>query len=175
MTFNVKTGLLHKWRLTCVILLLVPQQSKLEDRLDEAINVLQRHASGQGGPGLAEMHSLLSAGLGIAPGFNSAALGLASRLQGLVRFRKRVNILYTGRWGGHVGQVTCFSALKPALTGTTVLKVSSHLEDSVSLPSSGGALHHGPASVHSGSQPDGFTCRFFCSLYFWSQISKSVV
>ncbi|XP_043990877.1 transcription factor 3a isoform X6 [Gambusia affinis] len=94
-------------------------QSKLEDRLDEAINVLQRHASGQGGPGLAEMHSLLSAGLGIAPGFNSAALGLASRLQGLV---------------------------------------SSHLEDSVSLPSSGGALHHGPASVHSGSQPDGFTC-----------------
>uniref|UniRef100_A0A3B3WY17 Transcription factor E2-alpha n=1 Tax=Poecilia mexicana TaxID=48701 RepID=A0A3B3WY17_9TELE len=84
-------------------------QSKLEDRLDEAINVLQRHASGQGGPGLAEMHSLLSAGLGIAPGFNSAALGLASRLQGLV---------------------------------------SSHLEDSVGLPSSGGVLHHGPASVH---------------------------
>ncbi|XP_043990874.1 transcription factor 3a isoform X3 [Gambusia affinis] len=97
----------------------IQSMSKLEDRLDEAINVLQRHASGQGGPGLAEMHSLLSAGLGIAPGFNSAALGLASRLQGLV---------------------------------------SSHLEDSVSLPSSGGALHHGPASVHSGSQPDGFTC-----------------
>ncbi|XP_016517525.1 transcription factor E2-alpha-like isoform X12 [Poecilia formosa] len=93
-------------------------QSKLEDRLDEAINVLQRHASGQGGPGLAEMHSLLSAGLGIAPGFNSAALGLASRLQGLV---------------------------------------SSHLEDSVGLPSSGGVLHHGPASVHLGSQQDGFT------------------
>ncbi|XP_054889029.1 transcription factor 3a isoform X2 [Poeciliopsis prolifica] len=93
-------------------------QSKLEDRLDEAINVLQRHASGQGGPGLAEMHSLLSAGLGIAPGFNSAALGLASRLQGLV---------------------------------------SSHLEDSVGLPSSGGLLHHGPASAHSGSQPDSFT------------------
>ncbi|XP_032421448.1 transcription factor 3a isoform X3 [Xiphophorus hellerii] len=93
-------------------------QSKLEDRLEEAINVLQRHASGQGGPGLAEMNSLLSAGLGIAPGFNSAALGLASRLQGLV---------------------------------------SSHLEDSVGLPSGGGVLHHGPASVHSGSQPDGFT------------------
>uniref|UniRef100_A0A3B5LJ16 Transcription factor E2-alpha n=1 Tax=Xiphophorus couchianus TaxID=32473 RepID=A0A3B5LJ16_9TELE len=99
-------------------------QSKLEDRLEEAINVLQRHASGQGGPGLAEMNSLLSAGLGIAPGFNSAALGLASRLQGLV---------------------------------------SSHLEDSVGLPSGGGVLHHGPASVHSGSQPDGFTGRFFCS------------
>ncbi|KAM4728529.1 transcription factor E2-alpha-like isoform 6-T6 [Anableps anableps] len=93
-------------------------QSKLEDRLDEAINVLQRHASGQGGPGLAEMHSLLSAGLGISSGFNSAALGLASRLQGLV---------------------------------------SRDLEDSVGLPSSGGLLHHGPASVHSGSQPDGFT------------------
>uniref|UniRef100_A0A096LUG6 Transcription factor E2-alpha n=1 Tax=Poecilia formosa TaxID=48698 RepID=A0A096LUG6_POEFO len=98
-------------------------QSKLEDRLDEAINVLQRHASGQGGPGLAEMHSLLSAGLGIAPGFNSAALGLASRLQGLV---------------------------------------SSHLEDSVGLPSSGGVLHHGPASVHLGSQQDGFTAPYCC-------------
>ncbi|XP_007571257.1 transcription factor 3a isoform X2 [Poecilia formosa] len=96
----------------------IQSMSKLEDRLDEAINVLQRHASGQGGPGLAEMHSLLSAGLGIAPGFNSAALGLASRLQGLV---------------------------------------SSHLEDSVGLPSSGGVLHHGPASVHLGSQQDGFT------------------
>ncbi|MEQ2214142.1 hypothetical protein XENOCAPTIV_011221, partial [Xenoophorus captivus] len=35
--------------------------------------------------------------------------------------------------------------------------VSSHLEDSVGLPSSGGRLHHGPSSVHSGSQPDGFT------------------
>ncbi|XP_038126312.1 transcription factor 3a isoform X3 [Cyprinodon tularosa] len=59
-------------------------QSKVQDHLDEALNVLQRHASGQGGPGLAEMHSLLSAGLGITPGFNSAALGLASRLQELV-------------------------------------------------------------------------------------------
>ncbi|XP_008292695.1 transcription factor 3a isoform X2 [Stegastes partitus] len=58
--------------------------SKLEDRLDEAINVLQRHASGQGGPGLAEMQSLLSSGLGLPPGFSSAALGLASRLPGLV-------------------------------------------------------------------------------------------
>ncbi|KAM4728526.1 transcription factor E2-alpha-like isoform 3-T3 [Anableps anableps] len=96
----------------------IQSMSKLEDRLDEAINVLQRHASGQGGPGLAEMHSLLSAGLGISSGFNSAALGLASRLQGLV---------------------------------------SRDLEDSVGLPSSGGLLHHGPASVHSGSQPDGFT------------------
>lgn len=54
----------------------------MEDRLDEAINVLQRHASGQG---LAEMHSLLASGLGLPPGFSSAALGLASRLPGLVR------------------------------------------------------------------------------------------
>lgn len=61
------------------------QQSKIEDHLDEAINVLQRHASGQGGPGLAEMHSLLSSGLGLPPGFTTAALGLASRLPGLVR------------------------------------------------------------------------------------------
>lgn len=57
----------------------------MEDRLDEAINVLQRHASGQGGPGLAEMHSLLSSGLGLPQAFTSAALGLAGRLPGLVR------------------------------------------------------------------------------------------
>lgn len=57
----------------------------MEDRLDEAINVLQRHASVQGGPGLAEIHSLLASGLGLPPGFSSAALGLASRLPGLVR------------------------------------------------------------------------------------------
>lgn len=58
----------------------------MEDHLDEAINVLQRHASGQSGPGMSEMHSLLSsAGLGLPPGFPTAALGLASRIQGLVR------------------------------------------------------------------------------------------
>ncbi|XP_047444359.1 transcription factor 3a isoform X2 [Mugil cephalus] len=89
--------------------------SKMEDRLEEAINVLQRHASGHGGPGLAEMHSLLSSGLGLPSAFNSAALGLASRMSGLV---------------------------------------SGHHEDSVGLPSSGGLLHHGPAS---GSQPEGFS------------------
>uniref|UniRef100_H2T6S1 Transcription factor E2-alpha n=1 Tax=Takifugu rubripes TaxID=31033 RepID=H2T6S1_TAKRU len=58
--------------------------SKLEDHLDEAINVLQRHASGQGGSSLAEMHSLLSSSMGLHPGFNSAAPGLASRLLGLI-------------------------------------------------------------------------------------------
>ncbi|XP_068455665.1 transcription factor 3a isoform X2 [Clinocottus analis] len=58
--------------------------SKMEDRLDEAIHVLQRHASGQGVPGLAEMHNLLSSGLGLPPAFTSAALGLASRLPGLM-------------------------------------------------------------------------------------------
>ncbi|XP_038575246.1 transcription factor 3a isoform X4 [Micropterus salmoides] len=62
----------------------IQSMSKMEDRLDEAINVLQRHASGQGGPGLAEMHSLLSSGLGLPPAFTSAALGLASRLPGLM-------------------------------------------------------------------------------------------
>uniref|UniRef100_A0A673AKR8 Transcription factor E2-alpha n=1 Tax=Sphaeramia orbicularis TaxID=375764 RepID=A0A673AKR8_9TELE len=59
-------------------------QSKMEDRLEEAINVLQRHASGPGGPGIADIHSLLSSGLGLPQAFNSAALGLASRLPGLV-------------------------------------------------------------------------------------------
>ncbi|XP_037642918.1 transcription factor 3a isoform X3 [Sebastes umbrosus] len=58
--------------------------SKMEDRLDEAITVLSRHASGQGVPGLAEMHNLLSSGLGLPPAFTSAALGLASRLPGLM-------------------------------------------------------------------------------------------
>ncbi|XP_041659423.1 transcription factor 3a isoform X2 [Cheilinus undulatus] len=58
--------------------------SKLEDGLDEAINVLQRHASGQGVRGLAEMHSLLSSGLGLPAAFTSAPLGLAGRLPGLV-------------------------------------------------------------------------------------------
>uniref|UniRef100_A0A3P9L6H7 Transcription factor E2-alpha n=1 Tax=Oryzias latipes TaxID=8090 RepID=A0A3P9L6H7_ORYLA len=85
--------------------------SKMEDRLEEAINVLQRHASGQG---IAEMHNLLSTGLGLPPGFSSAALGLSSRLQGLA---------------------------------------SSHHEDSVGLPSSGGLMLHSPASV----RPEGFT------------------
>lgn len=32
------------------------------------------------------MHSLLSSGLGLPPAFSSAALGLAGRLPGLVRF-----------------------------------------------------------------------------------------
>ncbi|XP_076600990.1 transcription factor 3a isoform X4 [Chaetodon auriga] len=58
--------------------------SKMEDHLDEAINVLQRHASGQGGPGLAEMHSLLSSSLGLPPAVTSAALGLSGRLSGLI-------------------------------------------------------------------------------------------
>ncbi|KAM3865962.1 transcription factor E2-alpha-like [Diretmus argenteus] len=59
-------------------------QNKMEDRLEEAIHVLQRHANGQGGPGLAEMHSLLSSSIGLSPAFSSAGLGLASRLSGLV-------------------------------------------------------------------------------------------
>ncbi|XP_077580019.1 transcription factor E2-alpha-like isoform X6 [Stigmatopora nigra] len=54
--------------------------NKLEDRLDEAIHVLQRHASGQGGPGLAEMQSLLASGLGLSSAFSS----LANRLPGMV-------------------------------------------------------------------------------------------
>ncbi|KAG7265302.1 hypothetical protein CRUP_002399, partial [Coryphaenoides rupestris] len=59
-------------------------QNKMEDRLEEAIHVLQRHAGGQGGPGLAEMHSLLSSGMGLAQTFGSAGLGMASRLHGLI-------------------------------------------------------------------------------------------
>ncbi|XP_076000739.1 transcription factor 3a isoform X2 [Genypterus blacodes] len=51
------------------------------DRLEEAIHVLQRHASG---PGLADLHSLLTSGMGLPPAINSSGLGLASRLPGLV-------------------------------------------------------------------------------------------
>lgn len=59
-------------------------QSKMEDRLEEAITVLQRHASGQGGPGLSDVHTLLSSGMGLPQAFNSTSLGLGSRLPGLV-------------------------------------------------------------------------------------------
>uniref|UniRef100_A0AAX7URE7 Transcription factor E2-alpha n=1 Tax=Astatotilapia calliptera TaxID=8154 RepID=A0AAX7URE7_ASTCA len=57
---------------------------KMGDHLDEAINVLQRHASG---PGLAEIHGLLQSGLGLPPGLlvtAGSAAGLPSRLQGMV-------------------------------------------------------------------------------------------
>ncbi|KAK7945743.1 hypothetical protein WMY93_001471 [Mugilogobius chulae] len=49
-----------------------PMQNKIEDRLEEAINVLQRHASGQGGPGLNEMHSLITSSLGLAQAFRAS-------------------------------------------------------------------------------------------------------
>ncbi|KAL7397475.1 hypothetical protein ABVT39_022640 [Epinephelus coioides] len=61
-------------------------QSKMEDRLEEAIHVLRSHAVGQG-PGLEgapDMHSLLSAvhngGLGgLSPAFPNASLALSNR------------------------------------------------------------------------------------------------
>uniref|UniRef100_A0A7N6AJU0 Transcription factor E2-alpha n=1 Tax=Anabas testudineus TaxID=64144 RepID=A0A7N6AJU0_ANATE len=62
-------------------------QSKMEDRLEEAIHVLRSHAVGQG-PGLegahADMHSLLSSvhngGLGgLSPAFPNASLPLSNR------------------------------------------------------------------------------------------------
>lgn len=63
------------------------QQSKMEDRLEEAIHVLRSHAVGQG-PALegahADMHSLLSSvhngGLGgLSPAFPNASLALSNR------------------------------------------------------------------------------------------------
>nr|XP_057930066.1 transcription factor 3b isoform X1 [Doryrhamphus excisus] len=62
-------------------------QSKMEDRLEEAIHVLRNHAVGQG-PGLdgahSDMHSLLSSvhngGLGgLSPAFPNASLALSNR------------------------------------------------------------------------------------------------
>lgn len=68
------------------------QQSKMEDRLEEAIHVLRSHAVGQG-PGLegahADMHSLLSSvhngGLGgLSPAFPNASLALSNRHPAMV-------------------------------------------------------------------------------------------
>uniref|UniRef100_A0A669C0T0 Transcription factor E2-alpha n=1 Tax=Oreochromis niloticus TaxID=8128 RepID=A0A669C0T0_ORENI len=68
------------------------QQSKMEDRLEEAIHVLRSHAVGQG-PGLegahSDMHSLLSSvhngGLGgLSPAFPNASLALSNRHPAMV-------------------------------------------------------------------------------------------
>ncbi|XP_028259373.1 transcription factor 3b isoform X2 [Parambassis ranga] len=62
-------------------------QSKMEDRLEEAIHVLRSHAVGQG-PGLegahSDMHNLLSSGHngglgGLSPAFPNASLALSNR------------------------------------------------------------------------------------------------
>ncbi|KAM8726963.1 transcription factor 3a isoform 3-T3 [Acanthopagrus schlegelii] len=90
--------------------------SKMEDHLDEAINVLQRHASGQGVPGLAEMHNLLSSGLGLPPAFTSAALGLASRLPGLMSGHHEDSGLPSsgGLLHGHNGSASAQTGSQPA-------------------------------------------------------------
>lgn len=71
------------------------QQSKIEDRLEEAIHVLRSHAVGQG-PGLegahSDMHSLLSSvhngGLGgLSPAFPNASLALSNRHPAMVSQR----------------------------------------------------------------------------------------
>ncbi|KAM9845181.1 transcription factor E2-alpha-like isoform 2-T2 [Aulostomus maculatus] len=90
--------------------------SKLEDRLDEAINVLQRHASGQRGPGLAEMHSLLSSGLGLPEGFSCSSLGLASRLPGLVSSQHEDSVGLPSSGGlvhGHHGSTSVLPGSQP--------------------------------------------------------------
>ncbi|XP_068604521.1 transcription factor 3a [Brachionichthys hirsutus] len=87
-------------------------QSKMEDHLDEAINVLQRHASG---PGLAEMHNLLSSGLGLPPAFTNAALGLASRLPGLMSNHEDSGLSASGGLLlGHLGPSSVQPGSKPA-------------------------------------------------------------
>lgn len=152
-------------------------QSKMEDHLDEAINVLQRHASGQGGPGLAEMHSLLTSSMGLPPGFSTAALGLASRLPGLVRWMNSLNVLKAHSHSKQREHLICSlvvdatnvlqAYLKPDVVKIVVRKLSSHLEDS-GLPSAGGLLHghQSPASVQPGSQPTGEPFCCFSSFYF---------
>lgn len=68
------------------------QQSKMEDRLEEAIHVLRSHAVGQG-PGLegahSDMHNLLSSGHngglgGLSPAFPNASLALSNRHPAMV-------------------------------------------------------------------------------------------
>lgn len=152
-------------------------QSKMEDHLDEAINVLQRHASGQGGPGLAEMQSLLSSTMGLPPGFTTAALGLASRLPGLVSWMNSLSVLKVHSRSKQRERLICSLVvdttnvlqdyLKPDIVKIVVLKLSGHLEDS-GLPSAGGLLHghQSPASVQPGSQPTGEPFSSFSSFYF---------
>ncbi|XP_028988947.1 transcription factor 3a isoform X2 [Betta splendens] len=114
--------------------------SKLEDRLDEAINVLQRHASGPGGAGLAEMHSLLSSGLGLPPGFNNAALGLVGRMSGLVssHHEDSVGLPSSGPLlhGHHVptsvqggSQPDAFTGLSGSLSRSNVAEIKPEKED----------------------------------------------
>eukprot|EP00064_Thunnus_orientalis_P016411 superscaffoldBa00003250_g16476 len=88
-------------------------QSKMEDRLEEAIHVLRSHAVGQG-PGLegahSDMHSLLSSvhngGLGgLSPAFPNASLALSNRhpaMRGFsaLEFHPHVYALSVGLPGG---------------------------------------------------------------------------
>ncbi|XP_035026857.2 transcription factor 3a isoform X3 [Hippoglossus stenolepis] len=97
-------------------------QSKMEDRLEEVINVLQRHTNSQGVPGLAEMHSLLTSGLGLPPGFNTAALGLASRLPGLVSGHHEDSVGLPSSGGllhGHHGSTSVPGSQAEGFTGLT--------------------------------------------------------
>lgn len=82
------------------------QQSKIEDRLEEAIHVLRSHAVGQG-PGLegahSDMHSLLSSvhngGLGgLSPAFPSASLALSNRHPAMV------SQLFSSNYDSFVGE-----------------------------------------------------------------------
>nr|XP_046265374.1 transcription factor 3a isoform X1 [Scatophagus argus] len=88
--------------------------NKMEDHLDEAINVLQRHASGQGS--LAEMHGLLSSAIGLPPGFAGAALGGASRLPGLISSHHEDSSLPSsgGLLHGHHGPASVQPGSQPA-------------------------------------------------------------
>ncbi|KAI1882862.1 hypothetical protein AGOR_G00239280 [Albula goreensis] len=108
-------------------------QSKMEDRLEEAIHVLRSHAVGQGpAGGVPDMHSLLSAvhggGLGsLAQAFSGAGLPLSNR--------------------------------HPAMVGNHHEDSAAGLSPSSALLHG----HHGPVSTQPGSmseltrQPEGFT------------------
>lgn len=58
-----------------------PQQSKMEDHLDEAIHVLRSHAVGTAG----DVHGLLPGHGALAPGFTGPVMPLGGRHAGLVR------------------------------------------------------------------------------------------
>ena len=65
------------------------KQSKLEDRLEEAIHVLRSHAVGQGLEGAPDIHSLLSsvhngALGGLSAAFPNASLALSNRHPAMV-------------------------------------------------------------------------------------------
>uniref|UniRef100_A0A8C9YR84 Transcription factor E2-alpha n=1 Tax=Sander lucioperca TaxID=283035 RepID=A0A8C9YR84_SANLU len=115
-------------------------QSKMEDRLEEAIHVLRSHAVGQGLEGAPDMHSLLSAvhngGLGgLSPAFPNASLALSNRHPAMVSHLLCLPPSSTLLHGHHasgptppVGQPEGFTSLPGGLARSTHSSSSSDIK-----------------------------------------------